>query len=448
MMNTLHFLYTLLRIRRGEKKNRHQVQRIQQRRLKRLLRYAYDRSDYYRNSFRNAGIRRNDLGKLPLSAFPTIDKNNFMSHYDELVTDSNITQEKLKQHDENAEQHQNYLEKYHVVHSSGSTGEPRYFVYHSKEWQTMLAGILRGALWGISTKTLLQWYKDSPRILYIAATDGRYGGVMAVGDGVDELGVCQAALDISLPIEDLMRQVMEFRPNYLIGYPSAIKILAEAMKECGEALDIRRIFSCGEPLSRELRTYLETEFHTKAVNIYGASESIALGTEVDPDDGMILFDDLNIIEMTEDGIYLTCLYNFTQPLIRYHISDRLSFRKPFDTDTCGFTKAEVLLCRNEDVLWFANDQGVREFLHPLSVEGFCINGLLDYQFCKTSEQSFEMRIELSEPQQKEIVIRELRRQLESILSQTGLSYVSFEIIPVNEIRPDPKTGKKALIVRQ
>ena len=59
-----------------------------------------------------------------------------------------------------------------------------------------------------------------------------------------------------------------------------------------------------------------------------------------------------------------------------------------------------------------------------------------------------MRIELSEPQQKEIVIRELRRQLESILSQTGLSYVSFEIIPVNEIRPDPKTGKKALIVRQ
>lgn len=271
---------------------------------------------------------------------------------------------------------------------------------------------------------------------------------MAVGDGVDELGVCQAALDISLPIEDLMRQVMEFRPNYLIGYPSAIKILAEAMKERGEALDIRRIFSCGEPLSRELRTYLETEFHTKAVNIYGASESIALGTEVDPDDGMILFDDLNIIEMTEDGIYLTCLYNFTQPLIRYHISDRLSFRKPFDTDTCGFTKAEVLLCRNEDVLWFANDQGVREFLHPLSVEGFCINGLLDYQFCKTSEQSFEMRIELSEPQQKEIVIRELRRQLESILSQTGLSYVSFEIIPVNEIRPDPKTGKKALIVRQ
>lgn len=447
-MNTLHFLYTLLRIRRGEKKNRHQVQRIQQRRLKRLLRYAYDRSDYYRNSFQNAGIRRNDLGKLPLSAFPTIDKNKLMSHYNELVTDNNITQEKLKQHDENAEQHQNYLGKYHVVHSSGSTGEPRYFVYHSKEWKTMLAGILRGALWGIPTKTLLQWYKDSPRILYIAATDGRYGGVMAVGDGVDELGVCQTALDISLPIEDLMRQVMEFRPNYLIGYPSAIKILAEAMKERGEALDIRRIFSCGEPLSRELRTYLETEFHTKAVNIYGASESIALGTEVDPDVGMILFDDLNIIEITEDGIYLTCLYNFTQPLIRYHISDRLSFRKPSDTDTCGFTKAEVLLCRNEDVLWFANDQGVREFLHPLSVEGFCINGLLDYQFCKTSEQSFEMRIELSEPQQKEIVILELRRQLESILSQTGLSYVSFEIIPVNEIRPDPKTGKKALIVRQ
>lgn len=50
-----------------------------------------------------------------------------------------------------------------------------------------------------------------------------------------------------------------------------------------------------------------------------------------------------------------------------------------------FTQADILLSRSEDVLWFEDDNGKRDFLHPLAVEGICVEGLLDYQFRKTDK---------------------------------------------------------------
>lgn len=134
-------------------------------------------------------------------------------------------------------------------------------------------------------------------------------------------------------------------------------------------------------MGNSLRSYLESAFHLRVVNFYGASESLALGAETDPAEGMLLFDDMNVIEADENGIYLTCLYNFAQPLIRYRLSDRLALHSP--QGRYPFTRAGGLLGRNEDLLWFEDTAGNREFLHPLAVEGFCINGLLDYQFRQT-----------------------------------------------------------------
>lgn len=74
------------------------------------------------------------------------------------------------------------------MHSSGSTGKPGYFLYDEAAWHTMLLGIIRGALWNMSMPQILKLLAGKPRIIYIAATDGRYGGAMAVGDGIDGVG--------------------------------------------------------------------------------------------------------------------------------------------------------------------------------------------------------------------------------------------------------------------
>ena len=368
-----------------------------------------------------------------------------MEHFDELITVQDLHQEDLRKFDaEHEADRKPYLGKYHVVHSSGSTGKPGYFLYDEPAWHTMLLGIIRGALWDMTMPQILKLLAGRPRILYIAATDGRYGGAMAVGDGIDGVGAKQMYLDIKTPLEDWIDSVRKFQPNIIIGYPSAIKILAELAAEGRVRAQIKRVISCGEPLSSGLRKFLEKNFHSPVINIYGASESLALGVETGAEDGMLLFDDLNVIEVEKGVMYLTCLYNFAQPLIRYRISDHLVLKEYMAGSP--FTRAEILLGRNEDLLWFEDGAGHRDFLHPLAVEGFCIEGLRDYQFQQIAPDAFEMLAEAAAEDRKPMIKAQMLRQMKKILTEKNLGYVQFYVRFVDKILPNPATGKKPLIV--
>ena len=323
-MKYVKLLKELYQLKRNAKKTQTEIKQLQNQKLHKLLQYAWDHSIYYRKSFEQAGITKEQLLTRPLSDFPTIDKSILMENFDELVTVSDLKQEELRKSDEKQRADRKpYRGQYHVVHSSGSTGKPGYFVYDEAAWNQMLLGIIRGALWNMSMPQILKLLLGKPRIVYIAATDGRYGGAMAVGDGIDGVGASQMYLDIKTPLVEWIQRIQSFRPNIIIGYPSAIKILGDLVEQGRVQVAVTRIISCGEPLSTGLRTFLEHTFQAEVINIYGASESLALGVETGDENGMILFDDLNIIEVENGVMYLTSLYNFVQPLIRYKISDHL-----------------------------------------------------------------------------------------------------------------------------
>lgn len=444
-MNYLKTLTDLYRLKKNMKLSAEKMRSLQNGKLRKLLRFAWEHSAYYRAVFERAGITEEQLDTLPLSCFPTIDKQALLEHFDELVTVPDLKQENLREFDAGeAADRKPYQGKYHVVHSSGSTGKPGYFVYDEDAWSQMLLGIIRAALWGMSMPQILGLLMKRPRIVYIAATDGRYGGAMAVGDGIDGVGAKQMYLDIKTPVAEWIRQIREFQPNIVIGYPSAIKILAQLMENGEVGLDAERVISCGEPLGTSLRTYLEKIFRTQVVNFYGSSESLALGVETNPKDGMLLFDDMNVIEVENGVMYLTCLYNYAQPLNRYRLSDRLTLKAP-EGGELPFTRAVGLLGRNEDVLWFEDGRGNREFLHPLAIEGFCIEGLKDYQFRQTTKDTFEMFAETEHGASKERIRQEMLQQMREILSEKKLDFVQFYVNFVNEILPDIRTGKKPLI---
>lgn len=446
-MNYLKTLTNLYRLKKNMKLSAEKLRSLQNGKLRKLLRFAWEHSSYYRAVFERAGITEEQLDTLPLSCFPTIDKQALLEHFDELVTVPDLKQENLREFDAGeAADRKPYQGKYHVVHSSGSTGKPGYFVYDEDAWSQMLLGIIRAALWGMSMPQILGLLMKRPRIVYIAATDGRYGGAMAVGDGIDGVGAKQMYLDIKTPVAEWIRQIREFQPNIVIGYPSAIKILAHLMENGEVGLDAERVISCGEPLGTNLRTYLEKIFRTQVVNFYGSSESLALGVETNPKDGMLLFDDMNVIEVENGVMYLTCLYNYAQPLIRYRLSDRLTLKAP-EGGELPFTRAVGLLGRNEDVLWFEDGRGNREFLHPLAIEGFCIEGLKDYQFRQTTKDTFEMFAETEHGASKERIRQEMLQQMREILSEKKLDFVQFYVNFVNEILPDIRTGKKPLILK-
>lgn len=446
-MNYIKTIWNLWNLKRNEKKSAAKISALQDKKLKRLLHYAYEHSSYYRDSFERAGITAASIDSMPLSAFPVMDKSVLMSRFEEIVTVPGLTQEEIGRFDERETvSGKLFRGKYHIVHSSGSTGTPKYFVYDESAWNHMLLGIVRGALWDMNMPQILRFLARGPRIVYIAATNGRYGGAMAVGDGVNGVGAKQMYLDINQPVEEWIQAIRAFQPNMVIGYPSAVKILAELICKGSLSLNVFRIVTCGEPLGAGLRRYLEDMFGAEVINFYGASESLAMGVESSLQEGLLLFDDMNIIEVWDGTMYLTCLYNFAQPLIRYRLSDRLTLQAPGDDSRYPFTRAIGLLGRNEDILWFRDGNGRQEFLHPLAVEGFCIRGLCDYQFRQISSDTFEMLAEVPDDTLQENVRREILRQMKEILSEKGLKYVQFFVRFVPEILPDPRTGKKRLIL--
>ena len=445
----LNLLWNLYQLKKNTAKNEEQMKELQEKKLRKLLRYAYHNSAYYHRTFTQAGISEKNIDRISLKQFPVIDKDLLMQNYDELVTDPEVRQEELRKFDESpASKSENYLGRYHIIHSSGSTGVPRYFVYDDKAWGQMLLGIIRGALWGMSMIDILKLLAGKPRILYIAATDGRYAGAMAVGDGITGLHADQEYLDINEPIEKGNQKVIKFDPNIVIGYPSAIKLMAEQVRLGRVPNHVKRVISCGEPLSPGLRDFLEDTFKCPVINFYGSSESLALGLEENAGDGMILFDDLNVIEVENGEMYLTCLYNFAQPLIRYHLTDTLKPKKRLQNDPYGFSRAEVLLCRNEDEMWFRKADGTEEFIHPLSVEGICVDGLKDYQFVQTSEKSFQIRAEISEDASKEAIIQGIESIMEPLLSEKELGNIYYEICFVETVTVNADNGKKPLIIKQ
>ncbi len=445
-MNYLKVLIDLYRLKRNEKKSVNQMKDIQDKKLRKLLFYVWEHSDYYSSAFTAAGITEEQLSTLPLSAFPTINKKILMEHFDELVTVPDVKQDELRRFDAEQSVNQKTFRNCHVVHSSGSTGKPGYFIYDEAAWNKMLLGIIRGALWGMSMPQILKLLIGKPRIVYIAATDGRYGGAMAVGDGIRGVGAEQMYLDINTPLPQWVDSIQSFKPNIIIGYPSAIKILGELAESGKVKVDIVRVISCGEPLNAGLRSFLEKVFHADVINIYGASESLALGVETGRENGLLLFDDLNVIEVEKGKMYLTSLYNFAQPLIRYELTDHLVLKEPLEGSPFG--RAEILLGRDEDMLWFDDGNGNRDFLHPLAVEGFCIDGLRDYQFRKIDCSAFEILAEVPEKEKRAAVRQEILNQMGKILKEKKLMYVQFYVQFVKEIMPDSRTGKKSLILSE
>lgn len=444
-MGYINLLFNLYQLKTNTSKTREEIEALQRKKLIKILEYAYDNSKFYRRTFEKKGIKRSDIKNTPISQFPSIDKKILMENYDDVITVSDLNQNDLREFDSNESVDKKMLKgKYHVVHSSGSTGKPFYFVYDEKAWGQMILGIIRGALWEMNMKDILKLLWNEPKIAYIAATDGRYGGAMAVGAGVSNLKLNQIFLDIKMPTSEWIKNINEFKPNIIIGYPSAIKILGKLIESKQIDIDVIRVITCGEPLGTNLRKYFEEIFKTDIINIYGASESLALGVEKNSEDGMYLFDDLNYIEIENEAMYLTCLYNFAQPLIRYKISDKLTLKEI--NNKVPFTRVESIVGRNEDIMWFGENEKSREFIHPLAIEGFCIEGMRDYQFRRIDNKSFEMLVEAIEDNKKQNIEQEMQSQMKKILLEKNLGYINFKVNFVDKILPNPRTGKKPLVI--
>jgi len=96
-----------------------------QRRLKQLVSFARARSPYYGRLYAHAEWERPVLSRLPIAT-----RQELMAHFDEWVTDPEVTRASIERFVADVDNVGHaYLGRYAVWKSSGTTGEPGLFVH-------------------------------------------------------------------------------------------------------------------------------------------------------------------------------------------------------------------------------------------------------------------------------------------------------------------------------
>ncbi len=120
-----------------------------------------------------------------------------------------------------------------------------------------------------------------------------------------------------------------------------------AREQLGGRIDIspKEIVCSADPLTEDIKKIIVEAFGVTPLNYYAASESPIMAGQCGKYKGLHLFDDWHCFEIVDDEyrevkngkdgrLILTNLYNYTQPLIRYEMTDRLILEE--EKCTCGW----------------------------------------------------------------------------------------------------------------
>lgn len=98
-MGRLKLLWDLYGLRRNAVGSKRKMEELQGRKMRHILRYAYEHSAFYHRTFEEEGITGENVETVPFHRFPAIDKDILMEHFDELVTVSGLKQEEIARFD-------------------------------------------------------------------------------------------------------------------------------------------------------------------------------------------------------------------------------------------------------------------------------------------------------------------------------------------------------------
>lgn len=437
-------LYYKFLLDRNLKKTRRQILKLRERKFRRLLPYVYNNSKFYREYYSGYGIKEKDLQEIEIDELPVIDKKMMMDNFNDLVTVDDISRTRIEAFLQDSSGPATELaDKYRIIHTSGSSGVIGYFIYGPREWDFIKA---------ISLRIFPNFGLRKKRYAFIGAADGHYAGISLFLSPLNSLEEWfyddYLVMDINQPLEKYAKRLTELKPHNLTGYPSALRMLAEMQSEGEINIKPQRIVCGGEPLVAADREYIEKTWGINPVNYYAASESLMLGVDSSGEgDGLYLFDDANYIEIEEDKYYLTNLYNYTQPLIRYEMNDLLLPARRENEDW-PFTRIEEVGGRREETLWFKDNEGRWEFIHPIVIVELYVRGLKQYQIVQHDAESFIFRAVIKQGASRDRVVADIESRLDDILGQKNLDNVSYRVETVPRIDSNSESGKFKLIINK
>ena len=414
-----------------------------------LVRHANTHSPYYA---RLISERRLDPGTCTPADFPVLTKAILMANFDDIVTDRRITKKVVADFlSRSSDPTERLFGEVTVMHTSGTSGEVGYFLYAPSDQARMNAGSrrFRQVFKGRFPKKRRRRFRRV-RIAFYGATGGHFAGVTAVSAlqrGLRRLFLKTAAFEVNTPLPGVTAGLDRFEPDVLIGYTTALKVLAEEQRAGRLHVAPIAVAATGEMVTKaDLKLLSEAFGDTTALSVYACTEHMLLGISNPDGDTMTLTDENLSFEFHDDHSIVTNLANFTMPLIRYRMSDIL---QPVSEPDARLIIVKGLVGRVEKLPTFVNGAGSSDFLSPHTINEIFVPGVTRFQMQITGPASFRFPFCVDgslDGQGRATAAAGIRERLQQILKQKGLENVAFETQIVPEIPLNERTRKFQLII--
>ena len=438
-MSTLSMVHGFFESNSNVRKSREKILNIQEKKFRKILRYAYKNSKFYHDLYTSAGINKDDLSTVSIEKIPIVNKEIIMNNFDEVVTTNDLNKEEIMDFiDVNRNPSDLFKGKYFVIHSSGGSGKVGVTVYNKRDYDYSYPFI---------TRAYKLKFKRIKPVLY-GAVDGHYSIVSFTlhgKKGITKFFSKPLVLDINNPLDKVVKKLNDFRPDILGGYFTGLKVLAKQQEKGSLKINPSYIVSCGEAVLKKDKEYIESVFEKSLINLYGLAESNLVGIGKNEFNGIYLNDDLVFLEIKEDHLLLTNLFNKTMPLIRYRVDDILK-KKNDVKKILPFTLIDEVLGRAEQMIWLRNKEGGLDFIHPIVIAEFYVKGLDKLQIIVKTETSFDFLAVITGD--KQTVVKNIKENMDRILNEKDFTTVKYNIITVDDIPVDSKTGKYKLVVKK
>ena len=422
----------------------------QQAALRAIVHHAATRSPFYRELY--AGL---DLdGPIDLETLPTIDKATLMERFDDVVTDPALRLARLEAHLDGLARDELYRGTYRAMVTGGTTGRRGVFVFSRADWRT---GMAQSARWfdavGIAPRV-----PRRRRLAMVGAVSAlhmtaRFG--MSMDMGAHRI----LRVDARRPVRDQVGPLSAFGPDAILGYPSALALLAIEQIEGRLDLAPEMVSTTSEVRTEDMRRLIVEAWDREPYDCYGITEGGIVGTDCREHAGLHLAEDLVIMEVVDaagravrdgevgDRVLVTNLFKRTQPIIRYELSDLL--RVTSEPCPCGrpYRRALAVEGRSDDVLHLPGRDGRTVAVPPIAVRsplaGFA--GVRQYRVVHDDE-GLHVDAALRTGVAIDATVHDVRAALQRGLSELGADGVDVDVRVVDALARDPGPANKFKLV--
>jgi phenylacetate-coenzyme A ligase PaaK-like adenylate-forming protein len=434
-----------------------EIAALQRRKLERLVAYARRRSPFFRRRY--AGLPETGFA---LEELPPVTKAEMMAHFDDYCTDRRLRAEPLRAF---VLDPANVGKKYlgHVaVHTSGTGGEPALIAYDARAFAHVKAVALARDR-GLDLRgpgAVLRALRRRARVAVVLMDGGLYPSYSNFIHlpRWHRRFVDVRVLSVRASTGDLVRELNEFAPDGVIGYPSTLAALAT--EQLAGRLRILRngdpggIVTLSEPLLPTTRELLTRAFEVRVDDFYATGECMYIARSCGAGPALHVAADMALLEVVDDRgrpvppgtfgakVLLTNLENFVQPFIRYELRDLVAWER--EPCACGspFPRLTSVSGRTDDVLRLRAADGSCAEVHPYfaMVALLARHDILDYQVRQISNDRIDVAVVPRASQA--LSVTEIEDALRVSLRDARVDerlVIRVHVVP--SLAPDPATGK-------